>query len=212
MTIGLTIRERMERYNSRFSRFEPLYLSKTGRIEGLWIMGNNYRVTSGYYGGYPAGYLDRILSLFPDCRNILHLFAGKVEKRSAGEVTFDINHHRNPDVCGDAEELSKHFMHEPFFDLVLADPPYSESDADRYGTIMIRRNVVIAECFRILRPGGFLVWLDQVFPMHRKAESPLVGSIYVREEFPDLQQVGEIGMIKSTNHRVRAVFMFQKRL
>lgn len=213
-----TLRDRANLYEKAFPKFEPLYISKSGRIEGLWIMGNDYRVKSGYYGGYPAGYLDRILSMFPDCEDILHLFSGKVEKRSEDEVTFDINPDRKPDVCGNAEELSaviKHHSDESNhvslkFDLVLADPPYSESDAERYGTIMIKRNTVVKECFKVLRPGGFLVWLDQVFPMFRKEETPLIGSIYVREEFPEFKQVGEIGMIKSTNHRVRAVFIFQK--
>ena len=44
-----------------------------------WIMGNDYRVKSAYYGGYPAGYLRRIRALFPDKRRVLHLFSGKVE-------------------------------------------------------------------------------------------------------------------------------------
>jgi hypothetical protein len=43
-----------------------LFPAEDGRIVGTWVMGNDYRVTSKYYGGYPAGYLKRIKSLFPD--------------------------------------------------------------------------------------------------------------------------------------------------
>lgn len=43
-----------------------LFVADHGRVVGTWIMGNNYRVRSGYYGGYPAGYLRRLRALFPD--------------------------------------------------------------------------------------------------------------------------------------------------
>jgi hypothetical protein len=33
-----------------------LFISEDGRVVGTWIMGNDYRVKSGYYAGYPAGY------------------------------------------------------------------------------------------------------------------------------------------------------------
>src|SRR4051812_40517752 len=50
-----------------------LFISEDGRAVGTWIMGNDYRVKSSYYGGYPAGYLRRIKALFPDKRRVLHL-------------------------------------------------------------------------------------------------------------------------------------------
>jgi hypothetical protein len=226
--MNLTLQQRADLYRKSFTKFQPISVVETPdgkqRLEAIWFMGNDYRVKSGYYGGYPAGYLPRIMSMFPDAKSILHLFSGKVEKTRPGEITFDINPERKPDLVGNAEWLSSMFscaecgkyyseecVHPKGFDLILADPPYSNSDADRYGTIMIRRNKVVHECLKVLRPGGFLVWLDQVFPLHKKIESPLVGTIYVREEFPDLEYAGEIGMIKSTNHRVRAVFIFQKK-
>ena len=81
------------------------------------------------------------------------------------------------------------------FSLILADPPYSEEDAKRYGTPMVNRNTALKEATKILKPGGNLVWLDQVWPMFRKAE---------------LRLWGVIGVIRSTNHRVRAVFIFEK--
>lgn len=204
----LTPQNRIDLYREAFPDFAPLYLMN-GRIEGLWIMGNDYRVKSGYYGGYPAGYLPRVMSMFPDAKRVLHLFSGCVEKTNAEHVTFDINPDRSPDICGNAENLRDHF-HPCSFDLILADPPYSVEDCEHYGTPMVSRFKVVKECFKVLAPGGHLVWLDQVFPMFRKTETPMVGTIYTREELPGMNHVGEIGMVKSTNHRVRAVFMFRK--
>ena len=45
---------------------ESLFVAADGRVVGTWIMGNDYRVRSEYYGGYPAGYLRGVRALFPD--------------------------------------------------------------------------------------------------------------------------------------------------
>ena len=50
---------------------------------------------------------------------------------------------------------------------MLADPPYSVEDAERYQTTMIKRNKVLS-ALRGLSPGAHVVWLDQVLPMYRK--------------------------------------------
>ena len=81
------------------------------------------------------------------------------------------------------------------FGLILSDPPYSYEDAEHYGTVMIARNKVLAECVTILQPGGFLVWLDQALPMFRKRE---------------LEMCGAIGVVRSTNHRFRIASFFPK--
>lgn len=130
--------------------------------------------------------------MFPDMEDILHLFSGSLGY-TAG-TNFDMNPSLNVDVVGDANQLSNYFLPNTF-DLILADPPYSVSDAEHYGTPMINRNRVISECYKVLRPGGFICWLDQVLPMYRKVE---------------LQLVGTIGIVRSTNHRFRILCIFQK--
>ena len=47
--------DRIDNYcaKTRFPR--SLFLGEDGRVVGTWIMGNDYRVKSGYYGGYPGG-------------------------------------------------------------------------------------------------------------------------------------------------------------
>jgi len=156
-------------------------------------MGNDYRVKSEYYGGYPAGYLRRMRALFPDKRRTLHLFSGKVDLTAFHGDTVDINHEFAPTYVDDAQTLARVPLEE--YDLVLADPPYSVEDAERYQTTMIKRNVVMRALQR-LPIGAHVVWLDQVLPMYRKDA---------------FHQEAVIGMVKSTNHRFRVITVFERR-
>lgn len=184
-----TLKDRAKFYSNTFQKWPPLRVDDRW-IDGMWIMGNNYK-TSGFYGAYPHTYLKRIMSLFPDAENVLHLFAGSLEK--GNYVRFDIKNDY-ADVCGDAHKLSSYFKDKKF-DLILADPPYSIEDCEHYGCSMVKRNVVLKECYKILDDNGYIVWLDQVLPMFRKDE---------------LNMVGVIGMVKSTNHRFRVITIFKK--
>jgi hypothetical protein len=156
-------------------------------------MGNDYRVKSAYYGGYPAGYLRRIHALFPDKRRVLHLFSGKVDLSALPGDTVDINPALKPTYIDDAQTLQNVPLSR--YDLVLADPPYSVEDAERYQTTMIRRNMVMRALQRV-SAGTHVVWLDQVLPMYRKDAFAIDGVI---------------GMVKSTNHRFRVVTIFRRR-
>jgi hypothetical protein len=183
-----TLSERAQFYSKKHPAWPPLR-SDDRWLDGMWIMGNIYR-TSGYYGAYPHTYLERISSLFPDAERVLHLFSGSLPP--GNYVRFD----RSPtaEVSGDAHILSAYFPGRTF-DLVYADPPYSVEDCNHYGCAMVNRNRVLKECSKIVEPGGFIVWLDQVLPMFRKAE---------------LHMCGVIGMVKSTNHRFRVTTIFRR--
>ncbi len=195
----ITLKDRAQFYNKAFF---PKYsgrawLQASDRwLWGVWMIGNNYQSKAGYYGEYPPGYLERIMSMFPEMYwwEILHLFSGSIEQGPERGETFDINPDLNPTYAGDAADLSN--IVSKRYHLILADPPYSEEDARRYGTCLVNRNKVVEQCVKVLKPGGFLVWLDQVLPMYRKKE---------------LELVGTIGVIRSTNHRVRMVFIWQKK-
>lgn len=182
-------------YNSAFPQFPPVHVVGTAdggeRIESLWIMGNNYR-TSGYYGAYPHGYLARVMSMFPDAHDVLHVPSGSIQP--GPYLRIDIRPEVNPDIVGDCHDI-KALVCDRRFDLVLMDIPYSSEDAEHYGRPMVNRNRVLASALEVTRPGGWVVCLDQVLPMWRKADARLVMAI---------------GMVKSTNHRVRGVFGFRK--
>lgn len=171
---------------------KSLFLAEDGRVVGTWIMGNDYRVRTGYYGGYPAGYLRRVRSLFPDKHRVLHLFSGQVDLAALPGDTVDINADLNPTYVDDAQSLLRVPLEQ--YDLILADPPYSVEDAERYQTTMVKRNTVLRALQRS-SPGTHIVWLDQVLPMYRK------------DSF-DVEAV--IGMVKSTNHRFRVVTIFRR--
>ena len=191
--MSLSNEERLQHYldithNQKHPYPQAVFHGSDDRLYGTWVMGADYRVSSGYYGGYPATYLRRMGALFPDKKKCLHLFSGKVDKEqfsthnpNCEQITVDINPALNPDVVGDCHDLTASFG-EGSFDLILADPPYSVEDAEHYQTTMIKRNVTLKECLKVLKVGGHLVWLDQVLPQYKK--------IY-------LKPIAYIGMVKS---------------
>src|SRR5262249_17532016 len=150
--------------------------ASTRWLSGTWVLGNDYR-GSGYYGAYPPAYLSRIETLFPDQRDVLHLFAGSLPRAaSRHRVTVDLRRVPGviPGVQADAPAL-------PFlpasFDVCYCDPPYSAADAARYETPLPNRKAVLLELHRVIRPGGFLVWMDTVLPMYRKTMWQWCGAI-----------------------------------
>lgn len=187
--------KRIENYRKETGFPVDLAIGESGRLFGIWEMGNDYRVKSGYYGGYPAGYLKRMRSLFFefDENETLHLFSGEVDKSILPGVTVDINEERKPDFIDDAQTLRNVPIEK--FKIVYADPPYSIEDAEHYKTTMIKRNVVIKSLGDRLQEGAIVVWLDQVLPMYRKDQ---------------FKKIGVIGMSKSTNHRFRCITIFEK--
>ena len=184
--------DRIDSYVAKTGFPRSLFGAADGRVVGTWIMGNDYRVKSAYYGGYPAGYLRRIRALFPDKRRVLHLFSGKVELAALPGDTVDINPDLKPTYVDDAQRLELVPLHS--YDLILADPPYSVEDAERYQTTMIKRNVVL-RALQAASAGTHVVWLDQVLPMYRK-DAFAIDAV--------------IGMVKSTNHRFRMVTIFRR--
>lgn len=189
----MTWEERIANYTAVTKFPRSLFVADDGRVVGTWIMGNDYRVKSGYYGGYPAGYLRRVAALFPDRRRVLHVFSGMVDLEALPGDTVDLDSSREPTYVCDAQTMEKVPLEH--YDLVLADPPYSTEDAEHYGPTMVKRNVVMRALARV-PSGARVVWLDQVLPMYRK----------------DVWRVeAAIGMMKSTNHRFRMITIFGRR-
>jgi hypothetical protein len=185
--------DRIASYDRATGFPRSLFVAGDGRVVGTWIMGNDYRVKSGYYGGYPAGYLRRVAALFPDRRRVLHVFSGKVDLSAMPGDTVDLNAAMRPTWVADAHDLAAVPL--ALYDLVLCDPPYSVEDAERYQTTMVKRNVVMRSLAAGLAAGARVVWLDQVLPMYRKDEWAIEAVI---------------GMVKSTNHRFRVTTVFRR--
>jgi hypothetical protein len=152
-------------------------------------VGNNYRNKTSLFGAYPPSYLERMRLLFNHEYQhglVLHLFSGTVPATS-NELTLDIRYETHPTFLANAETMT--ITHDiPKVDLIQADPPYDEHHKD-YGTMKMNKAEVIKQCSKILKPNGYLVWLDTIMPMFAKSD----GWIYS----------GSIGLCQSTNHRVR---------
>lgn len=189
----MTNQQRIDNYVSETGYPRSLFTGEDGRIVGTWIMGNNYRVKSSYYGGYPAGYMKRVKSLFPDKVKVLHLFSGQVDLSIVPGDTVDLNPDLNPTWVDNAQTLEN--VPVESYDFVMADPPYSVEDCDHYKTSMVKRNKVMKVLGSRLMPGSHVAWLDQVLPMYRKT---------------DFSVEGVIGIVKSTNHRFRVLTVFRK--
>lgn len=188
----MTPQDRIDNYVRETKYPRSLFLSEDSRIVGTWIMGNAYGVKSGYYGGYPHGYLRRIKAMFPEKQNALHVFSGRVDQSAWPGDTVDLNADMEPTFLDDAQSLLTVPLEN--YDIILADPPYSVEDADHYQPSMVKRNKVLKALARV-KPGTHVVWLDQVLPMYRKDQWRIVGVI---------------GMVKSTNHRFRVITIFER--
>jgi len=194
LVMPLTLAERCDLYKQAFPTWVAPWIDHN-RINGMWMIGADYRNKSKLYGAYPNGYLKRVESMVPDLMsgNVLHLFAGSLPPGDYIRVDAMRDDQRDPDVQCDAQALPAHWTGR--FDLIFADPPYSKEDATEYGHPMPHRYTVIKECARVLKPGGWLIWLDTQWPMHAKVTLPLVG---------------QIGLVRSTQHRVRLISMFER--
>ncbi|MBA7604030.1 hypothetical protein ES703_11148 [subsurface metagenome] len=189
----LSPKERAENFSREFPQYGPLVVHND-RLYGFWLIGRWHASDRSFYGSYPPSYLKRVRSLFPDCAKILHLFSGTVKGDGINEVTFDIKPELEPNICDDAKNLLQHFQSGEF-DLILADPPYEARDFEKYGCKPFNKGKVVKDCSGIVKPGGFLVWLDTILPPFSKR---------------DWQLYGIIGLVQSTNHRTRAISIFQK--
>jgi len=192
VTDSLTWPERIESYRRNTDFPVCMAIGEDGRVFGMWNMGADYRVRSGYYGGYPATYLRRVKALFPEKRRVLHIFSGKVDLEAMPGDTVDFNAELEPTFVDDAQTLERVPLEN--YDLVLSDPPYSIEDAERYKASMVNRFKVMTALKR-LPVDAHVVWLDQVHPQYRKDAFALEGAI---------------GMVKSTNHRYRTVTIFRR--
>lgn len=206
----ISLQERCDSYERTFPKYPVPVVGKDGRMQGIWFLGQNYRSKNKFYGEYPPNYLKRVYSLFPDIlndkkSNILHLFSGSLKKEdmtpnmfrldTKPKILLEDGSSVEADFVANAEIFSESVSQK--FDLIFADPPYSDEDAKRYGTPMVSRNKVVKQCYNVLNPRGYLVWLDQVLPMYRRTEFNIVGAI---------------GLMRSTNHRFRLITIFQKTL
>jgi hypothetical protein len=200
--VKLSLEQRVESYERVFPKLKgTLWIATTtdGRMVRRWLyghfaIGNDYTNASRYYGAYPHGYLERITALFPDIpsEEILHAFSGSLPK--GAYTRLDINPACNPDLVGSVYDVQ--FLTASGFELVIADPPYTAADAEQYGTASVDRGKAMQGLAAVVPAGGHVAWLDTTWPMHRKSQWLYYGAI---------------ALVRSTNHRVRQVSLFERK-
>lgn len=193
----MTLQQRAEAFAAVYAKWPASHLrivreQQRDVLYGRWLIGQDYRNKTTYYGAYPKSYLERVMVLFPEAEasRTLHVFSGSLP---VGDyVRCDIA--QPSELQYSVYDLPEH-VGGPTFDLILADPAYSAADSLRYETKMINRRLATAALAAVARPGAHMVWLDVCWPQHRKAE---------------WVTVGRITLLRSTNHRVREITIFQR--
>lgn len=118
-----------------------------------------------YKGGMPLYAEEWLIELAQDILEkkdlkILTVFAGM----SKFGVRVDLCAEVKPDYIGDVHKLTT-FMPERDFDLVMADPPYSDEESrDLYGMPKLNYAKWTVECDKVLRPNGLFIIYHKLVP------------------------------------------------
>lgn len=189
---------RVDNYNNWLGQ-RGLHCGDDNRIVGTIYLGNNYAKKNDYYGGYQGNYLKRIRNLFPDKKNILHLYAGQCSTEDLQGTKADINPQDSETVYADARELSKYFGQE--FDLIVADPPYGTDRLKEYQNLYncpaenLNIKKVFREMHKVCVENAHVVWLDWARPFYRNIEWLETGAILYRG---------------STGHKDRSISIYER--
>lgn len=196
LVLFMRLADRIDAFKQKFpanSASWPWLTSEQGRdvLYGVWVIGNDYRNKTNFYGSYPPSFVDRVMALFPDAQpdTTLHVFSGSLPPGPYVRCDMMQEAELKCNVYDLPSQTSARF------NVIMADPPYTASDAERYGTPMVDRRRAMAALAAVAQPHAHLAWLDTVWPMHSKSEWVTVGRILIQ---------------RSTNHRVRALTLFQR--
>jgi len=189
----LTLRDRALDYNLKFPNYPPV-VSYENWLYGVWMIGNYYKRKHGFYGEFPPSFLNRIYSMFTDKEKILHVFSGMIDKEDKrGGIAVDIDPNLNADIVADVLTIDNLFNTK--FNLIIADPPYSKIEAEKYGYPLPNKRLTLRKLAKICESDGFLCWLDLSIPIYRKLDWDLIGTIAV---------------LTGTNRKVRILSIFQR--
>ena len=186
----------IQNINSQLSKY-PITVQDKGWTYGIWYCGTSF-VKAEMYGQHPPTYLKRLEALFPDCKEWLHAPSGVIEhgiRNGINHTTVDLIS-RKEGCPQNIADVSKLPFPNNLFDLVETDPPYSVEDSTKYGLPKYPRYKAMDEFHRVLKPDGYLCWLDIRYPRYRRQEWKLVGLI---------------GIITGFERQTRILSIFQKK-
>ena len=123
----------------------------------IWCLGPN---GTGYPGGFPQGLIPLVLRRWNGTKKLM-LFSGSFHER--GWETVDIKPETKPSFVMNAEELPDEWTEK--FDLVFADPPYSEEESlELYNLPYFNIFKLMNEMARVTEPGGHMIFLHRLIP------------------------------------------------
>ncbi len=123
----------------------------------IWCLAH---ADNGYPGAFPKGLMNLFLRRWNGIRKLM-LFSGSF--RNKGWTTVDVNPDLHPKYLLNAEQLPEDWTEK--FDLVFADPPYSEQEAEEmYGLPYFNLVKVVNEMARVTSPGGHMALLHRLVP------------------------------------------------
>lgn len=204
----------------------PGVLAKVGEmsyrpITDTWILA---RSKVKYYGAYPAGFLGRaraLLGVGPDGA-VLHVCGGRVRSYpysgfGCNDKTLDLDPAVEPDFLMDAR-LALPRPPLGSWAAVLADPPYTEGDAAKYGPgagVLPSANVILANGLEVVEVGGKVGILHYVWPgvptvpmWTRESGTPY--NFNPRERLPRAKEVAVITVLTGRNNRARLFTVFER--
>lgn len=161
-------------------------------VHDFWFLARSQK---GYYGGYPEGFLRRAKIVMGHGK-MLHLCSGTVqEDRAYGnrDKTLDIRKDVGADYVRDATNTK---FDAESFRLILLDPPYTEGDAEHYGTGCPEVKDLMTEAFRICKRNGRIGLLHYIVPRVPRGY--------------DAELLGLFGVMVGFGNRVRVLTVFRK--
>lgn len=152
-----------------------------------------------YKGGMPLYCEEWLIALAKDLLqmnnpNILNIFCGM----NKYGFRVDIKPEVKPDLVCDAHKILETEIAHKRFDLILADPPYSDEESkDLYGTPKLNYKKWTEQCDFVLRPGGlFIVYHKYIMPNPNPDKYEVLKRVFIGNR---------------TYHLPRAAIFFQKK-
>lgn len=151
-----------------------------------------------YKGGMPLYCEEWLLALAKDILHnpmaeVLNLFCGMNQEG----FRVDIQEEVKPDLVCDAHELSRHL--DKKFDIILADPPYSNEEAETiYSTGKLSYKKWAGEATKVLNEGGLLIVYHKLIMPNPDPE------LYIVKK--------RVFIGNRVNHAPRVAIYFQKKI
>lgn len=180
-------------------------------ITDLWILAraklkpNADGSENKYYGAYPGGFPERarVLLGVTITDPVLHVCGGKakfypyVAGFGVNDKTLDLDASLNPDFTADARESLPLIDSYRAWPAILADPPYSEQDAEKYAvgsSVYPNPNDLLKNCIEAVRVGGRVGILHYIWPSPPK----------------NAKSIACIGVVVGFNNRIRVFSVFER--